>query len=227
MSNWNYAQDVPTGRWRSAMTLPRELRLVPSARGLELHSRPVAELHALRGHSEELPPGLVTAPTELVAKQLRSTGQLEIELTLAFESASMLTLKIGNSLGEHALLRIDRQHQQLELDRSASGVVGFNAGFARAQTAPVEVEQATVALRMLLDRSSVELFVNDGAMVMTSLVFPRTAFDSVVLSADRPVRIQSGKAYALDSIWKDVAPSVTKAGKGDPRVDAPKNPIPL
>ena len=222
MSNWNYAQDVPTGRWRSAMTLPRKLRLVRSARGFELISSPVAELQALRGHSAVLPPGLVSAPTELVDQQLRSTGQLEIELTLSYESATMLAIRIGNGQGEHALLRIDRQRGQLELDRSTSGVVGFNAGFARVQTAPVDVDAPTLTLRMVLDRSSVELFVNDGATVMTSLVFPRAPFDSIVLSTDRPVRIHSGTVYALDSIWKDVAPLVTEAGKGDPPVDVHK-----
>jgi sucrose-6-phosphate hydrolase SacC (GH32 family) len=188
---------------------------VRSVRGLELHSRPVAELQALRGRSAVLPPSRVTAPTELVDQQLRSTGQLEIDLTLAYEAATMLTLQIGNGLGEHVLLRIDRRNRQLKLDRSASGVVGFNAGFTRVQTAPLDVGSPTVTLRIVLDRSSVELFVNDGATVMTSLVFPRSPFDSVVLSADSPVGIRSGTVYALDSIWKDVAPLVTEAGKGD------------
>jgi fructan beta-fructosidase len=205
MSNWNYAQDVPTARWRSAMTLPRELKLVRGVRGLELHSMPVAELQALRGRSAVLPPSRVTAPTELVDPRLPTTGQLEIEMTLSYESATMLTLRIGNGLGEHALLRIDRRHQQLELDRSAAGVVGFTAGFTRVQTAHLNVGSATLTLRMVLDRSSLELFVNDGATVMTSLIFPRSPFDSVVLSADSPVSIRSGKVYALDSIWKDVA----------------------
>jgi fructan beta-fructosidase len=213
MSNWNYAQDVPTERWRSAMTLPRELRLVRGARGLELRSSPVAELKSLRVRDTTLPAGSVAVPTELIDQNLDAAGRLEVELTLSFEAATRVTFRIGNRLGEQLLVRIDRAHHQLELDRSAAGVSDFNAEFTRPQTAPIDAASATLQLRMILDRSSVELFVNDGATVMTALVFPGAPYDSVVLSADRPVELRSGNAYALESIWKDAIPTVKEAVK--------------
>lgn len=48
MSNWEYAQNVPTSPWRSAMTVPRELALRTTPAGLRLLQRPVRELERLR-----------------------------------------------------------------------------------------------------------------------------------------------------------------------------------
>ncbi|HEY8837746.1 MAG TPA: glycoside hydrolase family 32 protein, partial [Dehalococcoidia bacterium] len=48
MSNWLYAQDVPTSPWRSSMTVPRELSLRRTPGGLRLVQKPVGELKKLR-----------------------------------------------------------------------------------------------------------------------------------------------------------------------------------
>ena len=50
MSNWQYAQVVPTEAWRSAMTLPRELVLMSTPEGLRLYSKAVKELEKLRSY---------------------------------------------------------------------------------------------------------------------------------------------------------------------------------
>jgi fructan beta-fructosidase len=163
--------------------------------------------------SATLPAGSMATPTELVDSALRSTGQMELELTLSLESATMVEFSIGNSLGEHTVVRINRERRQLELDRSASGVVNFHADFARLQTAPIAGQSVSLKLHLIVDRSSVELFLNDGEIVMTALVFPRAPYDSVVMRADRPVGIRSGTAYALESIWKDAAAMSTEVDR--------------
>src|SRR5207247_4390683 len=48
MSNWEYANDVPTSPWRSAMSLPRELALRGTPEGLRLIQQPARELSKLR-----------------------------------------------------------------------------------------------------------------------------------------------------------------------------------
>jgi fructan beta-fructosidase len=137
MSNWSYAQEVPTERWRSAMTLPRELQLARTPRGLELHAVPVNELEGLRSRSTPLPTGTLVTPTELVDAALRGVSPLELRLTLLLGRANAVSLSFHNALSEELVLRIDRLHQRYELDRSKSGAVAFSEAFARLQSAPM------------------------------------------------------------------------------------------
>ncbi|GAA3334525.1 hypothetical protein GCM10020331_102810 [Ectobacillus funiculus] len=52
MSNWRYANQVPTQEWRSAMTLPRELSLTSSEDGIRLVQKPVSEIGSIRKGTE-------------------------------------------------------------------------------------------------------------------------------------------------------------------------------
>jgi fructan beta-fructosidase len=201
MSNWSYAQDVPTERWRSAMTLPRELKLVRAARGLELHAAPVAELAALRQRHAALVPREILAPEELVAPELHTAGLFELQLDLKLNDAMLVSLTFSNAQGEETVLRINRTLHRYELDRSRSGVVDFNAGFGGLQTAPIIGSGDSVALRVFADQASLEVFINDGETVLTSLVFPHTAYNSAVLGTDRAIALEAGALYELNSIW--------------------------
>ena len=202
MSNWNYAQDVPSERWRSAMTLPRELRLARIPGGLELRATPVAELAALRSRAVLIPPTRVDQLTELVDPALRGATLLELEFTLNLHEAGVAKLAFRNAQGEQAVLRIDRLRQRLEFDRAESGVVGFGKDFGRLQTAPLSSSASSIALHIFVDHSSVEIFVDGGETVLTALVFPHTPYDSVILSADRGIDISAGSVFELNSIWQ-------------------------
>jgi fructan beta-fructosidase len=201
MSNWSYAQEVPTERWRSAMTLPRELQLARTPRGLELHAAPVAELEGLRRRSAPLPTGTVVTPTELVDAALRGVSPLELRLTLLLGRSNAVSLSFHNAHYEELVLHIDRLHQRYELDRSRSGAVGFSEAFARLQSAPMLGHPDTLTLQIYLDRSSVEIFINQGETVMTALAFPQAPFSAARLSADAPVTVAAGMSYELKSIW--------------------------
>jgi fructan beta-fructosidase len=59
-----------------------------------------------------------------------------------------------------------------------------------------------VKLHLFLDVSSVELFADDGEVVMTELFFPDAIFDQLKLYAkEGEVELQSGRAIDLHSIW--------------------------
>ena len=200
MSNWQYGNAVPTTRWRSAMTIPRELRLVAGARGPELHSIPVAELAALRAVSTNIA-GAVTRRVELIPPAGGATGLWELELKLETRKAAMVELSFANAAGEQTVFRLNAREQRYELDRSKSGAVDFNPVFSALQTAPLPARAATVRIHAYVDRSSVELFLDDGATVFTTIVFPGAPYDKIVLSADRDIAIASGTVHALRSIW--------------------------
>lgn len=201
MNNWSYAQDVPTERWRGAMTLPRSLRLVRDGRSLALRSAPAKEVEALRSHVLSIKPQKLRKPLDLIATAGARGELLEFELALEPGDADTIKLAFGNAQGEQTVFRIDRRAGRYELDRSESGAVDFGKLFPLVQTAPLPDAGEPVALRIFVDRSSVELFINGGETVMTAQVFPSEPYDAATLSADGKIELRRGTVYELQSIW--------------------------
>jgi fructan beta-fructosidase len=203
MSNWSYAQRVPTERWRGAMTLPRELKLIRTPRGAELHSRPIAELASLRSSSVRFGRSRVRSERHLTEGVHGRSGLLELELRLDTATADLTTLEFANSEGQKVAFRINGRLRRYELDRSKSGAVDFHDRFADEQFAPMASTGTGVSLRVFSDRSSIEIFINEGETVMTAIDFPSSPYTRVTLKADRPFDLYSGAVYELRSIWND------------------------
>jgi len=183
MGNWNYAQVVPTHPWRSAMTLPRSLHLSGKSGDYLVHSKPITELKALR--AESLP---------IEGKEIALNGELlELELSLAAEEFSM---DFTNDLGEKLTLK--SAGGNLILDRSQSGQVDFEQGFGKAQMAPLEGLEVR-NLRIYLDKSSIEVFVNERELVMTSILFPNQSFNLLEMDGFEI----TNQLYYLNSIWHE------------------------
>jgi sucrose-6-phosphate hydrolase SacC (GH32 family) len=100
---------------------------------------------------------------------------------------------------------INNADHRYEVDRTASGVVDFSPKFASIQTAPIVGQSTHVAVRALLDRSSVEIFINDGQTVFTTIVFPSTPYDKVTLQSDKEVGLEGATVYSLHSIWNETS----------------------
>ena len=181
MSNWDYAQVVPTEVWRSAMTLPRTLSLYREGEELWLASNPVKEFEQLRDQ-----PSIVKGEKVALENEL-----LEISLK---PKAGDFSATFENEYGE--ILVIGKKADELFIDRSNSGLTNFKDGFASVMTAPLN-EIKINELRILLDRSSVEVFVNDGALAMTALVFPEHGYSDLLLDGFEA----ENKLYSLKSIW--------------------------
>lgn len=160
MSNWLYAQQVPTGTWRSAMTFPRELTL----RGLDVLSQPASEIAQLRG------PGL-TLPTQ--SDLLVPAGELQLSVDLPAAAAGF-TVELSNDAGER--LRLGLSNGQWFVDRRKAGPADFHDGFSAMHTAPREVADRRASLHLLIDAASVELFADGGRTVMTETFFPSVPF---------------------------------------------------
>jgi fructan beta-fructosidase len=93
------------------------------------------------------------------------------------------------------------------VDRTASGAMDFSPKFAHVQIAPIVGQSAHVAVRALLDRSSIEIFINDGQTVFTTIVFPSTPYDKITLKSDKEVGIEGSTVYTLQSIWNEASGS--------------------
>ncbi len=205
MSNWQYGNVVPTERWRSAFTVPRELTLVRTGAGFRVRSLPVMELAALRTGGT-IRTRTVSNEAELTAPETM-TGLYELDLTLSTRRAKRVEVAFSNDLGQRTVLRIDKTEHRYEVDRTASGTVDFSPEFASVQTAPLAGDGAQVTLTALVDRSSIELFIDGGETVFTTLVFPSTPYTKIRVRGDVPVLIDGSKVFGMKSIWQHPASS--------------------
>lgn len=188
MSNWNYAQQLPTTSWRNAMTVARELRLVQSGSELYVASQPVSTLKKYEVNQHTLTDLKVDKQAAVIAK----TGILHFpaKFTLKATAAESFVLRFYNkSTGEELRIGYDQQLNQYFIDRSRSGIVNFHQGFAARHTAPRISKNKQLSMELLFDVSSVELFADDGLSVMTSLFYPTEKYTHVELSSPAKTNI--------------------------------------
>lgn len=203
MSNWNYANDVPTSPWRSAMSVPRTLSLIKTPDGLRLRQRPVRELQQLRGPRQLFAGGSVPAANTWLKQHSPAAGPYELRVTFNPAGDATQGIKLFEGTSEETVLRIDRAAKQLTLDRTRSGNVAFHSKFSLVQTAPLTAVGKPISLHLLVDASSIEVFVNDGEQVLTSLVFPSAGSRGIELfGPPRDASVFHLEVWPLESCWK-------------------------
>ena len=174
MSNWNYAQMVPTASWRSAMTLPRTLILKNTTEGLRLASEPVKELEVLRGNGRKL--------TEEFRKKIAylsaDSGLIEMHLVCADLLESHFWIEFSNGT-DRVRVGYEDDTRQFFIDRSNGGASGFHDGFAVDHRAPRIATSDTLNMRIFVDHASIELFADDGLSTITDIVFPDHPYTQV------------------------------------------------
>ena len=201
MSNWLYANEVPTTTWRSAMTVPRELKLHRTEAGIRLANVPVKELQQLRTATTSIKAQEVTGSLNLSSRYNLNTSLLELDLNLDLTQSQELVLKLSNAKGEHLDVGYSVSAKELYIDRTKSGKTTFKDNFSGRHTAPLTLVNGKLKLHILLDVASVEVFANEGKAVMTDIFFPNENYNMVELVSTGSTKIQESKAYALKSIW--------------------------
>ena len=156
MSNWQYANQVPTKQYRSANSIPRDLGLFQFGEETYVSVVPSKEMLALRGEK-------VKKPTETCEMVVDLKNQTEMVLS--------------NTKGEEVVMRYDAQKQTFTMDRTKSGDVSFSEAFPCETTAPTH--GAIKQLRIFVDRCSIEAFDADGKMAITNLVFPSEPYNTI------------------------------------------------
>jgi levanase/fructan beta-fructosidase len=156
MSNWQYANQVPTMQFRSANSIPRDLGLFRYGEETYVSVVPSKEMLALRGAQ-------VKKPTEACEIVIDIKNQAEIVLS--------------NAKGEEVVMTYDAGKQTFTMDRTKSGNVGFSEAFPAVTEAPTygTIKQ----LRLFIDRCSIEAFDAEGKMAMTNLVFPSEPYNNI------------------------------------------------
>jgi fructan beta-fructosidase len=151
----------------------------------------------LRGTSKAIPNQ--TEVKESIVSQLlpQNKGTYEIEMNLSPKAASSFGFALKNSKEETLKFNFDLKNKQLSIDRTKSGQVDFNKAFAGGMTAPI-IKKGNYKVRILVDKASVELFVNDGETVMTTTVFPSEPYSKMAFfAADGTLNASDIKIYNI------------------------------
>ena len=188
MNNWQYAGNVPCSPWRSAMTLPRELKLTEYDNKPLLCCPVVSEIDKIAGQWQ-------TVSTEtLPLDAQKSAYQLRFDVSL--DQNATITLSNGNN--EKFVIDIYASERSLVVHRNAnSGRADFNGSFSiPSMKAPLNTAGDKVTIDLFVDQSSVEILTKDGTMSMTNLVFPQSIYDSLLLSGNVSTQVRT-----LSRIW--------------------------
>jgi fructan beta-fructosidase len=172
MSNWEYAQDIPTAPWRNAMTIPRELSLRETAKGLRMIQKPVRELQRLRARHHVFKGGTIERANEWLHKQGIGGDSLEMTIELEPSRTGQCGARVLKGPGEETTLGFDEASGRVFVDRSHSGNISFHESFPEIHHAAAQTREGRLTFHFFIDACSIELFVNDGEVVFTDLVFP-------------------------------------------------------
>ena len=201
MSNWQYAEKVPTSPWRSAMSVPRELKLRRTAEGLRLIQQPATELQALRRTApQKFPGGDFAAVAEWLSTISDLSMLLDVEMTFGgVAKDSSIGIHIDTAKDESTSVTIDARRSRLLVDRTRSGQTAFHPNFAAKHEAPLRITDGRCTVHFLLDRSSLEVFAQNGETVLTELIFPQAGPRKLRLTVDgAPPSVEDTAIYRLE-----------------------------
>ncbi len=204
MSNWQYAQVVPTESWRSSMTLPRELALYNTPQGYRVANRPVKELGFLRTNVLPINRLLVAGMADWSDKLMGDGTLLNFELTVTDISRQERSWKLtfSNTKSESLAIGFDDSSDRYYIDRGVSGLVDFSEDFAGVHYAPRISEVPQMPVSIWLDRSSIEMFADNGTVVMTDLIFPTEPYTNLLFETGEEAVLVEGEVFELKSIWQ-------------------------
>ncbi|MDP2339209.1 MAG: glycoside hydrolase family 32 protein [Bacteroidota bacterium] len=204
MSNWNYANVVPTDVWRSAMTIPRELKLEEANGKYQVASVPVSELNQLQDQASKITfaEEQISGEKKLDTKDINlNQCELALNLEIGESAADSLGLILENSLGEWVKIGYSGKSKQFFIDRTKSGNMSFSDRFTGIDYAPYRIGNQ-VQLHLYIDAASVELFVDEGKLVMTDLFFSSENFNALkIFSSGGSVLLQKVEIVRLKRIW--------------------------
>jgi fructan beta-fructosidase len=182
MSNWLYAQKVPTGSWRSAMTLPRELSIIKTETGKYLlKSNIIREFYSYRKDT------IIINPSSISSDQYRlpldQNGLYEINIS--FARSEDLSFLLTSEHGDTLQVGYEAKTDIWFIDRSKAGKSDFFEGFAAKHSAPCISESDTISMQIILDKASLELIADGGLTNMTDIFFPGSDMTQVFLITQR------------------------------------------
>ncbi len=191
MQNWNTVSSKPRDcRWFGQMSLPREL----SIRDGRLIQAPVRELESCRRNKVIYQDVLVNSETNLHGIQGRM-----IDMTVTVRPAgrgdySCFRLNVARDGEFVTTIRYKPDTSILKIDRTHSG---SNSDVVHTRSLLVRPRNGEIKLRVIMDRFSIEVFVNDGEQAASAAIYTRQEADAISFDAMGTVLIDVEK-YDLE-----------------------------
>ncbi|UCZ53902.1 glycoside hydrolase family 32 protein [Bacillus shivajii] len=203
MSNWQYANEVPTDPWRSAMSLPREVTLQKGEDGdIILIQKPIKEIENLENETFVDKTHRVNKGEEvIITSQPNEPFMLEVEVDISADNTSGIRL-FDTKENEAAAITLDRKNAKLTIDRAEMFNGHFHKEFPAKTTAPLPSLAGKVDLQIIVDKGSIEVFLENGKITLTNLVLPKQNSDFVIsaFAEKEDVNLHiTGKT--LKSVW--------------------------
>jgi sucrose-6-phosphate hydrolase SacC (GH32 family) len=171
MNNWAYASLLPTGSWRGALTIPREVGVVKDTDGYHLVQRPATEMTALRAAAPTIDIQDQPLPSGMLNLDKAGGDAMEISLIMEPGLSGEVAFFLRQSPQQFTRIGYDQARQVLFVDRSLSGDDVLRDTLPSRHEVPLEPDASgAITLTIFLDRSSVEVFGNDGRAVLTDII---------------------------------------------------------
>jgi fructan beta-fructosidase len=200
MSNWEYAGNTPTSTWRSADSIPREEKLIYTSDGYKLTQQPVSELKDLQKtptkvlKNTTVQSGGSNLLSSVSGNTLKITAQFNVKSTTAKEFG--INVRVGNN--QETTIGYDPKTSTLFLDRSKSGGFTYPDYMPLKQQVVMKPIDGKIKLQIYVDKSSVEVFGNNGLVSITDQIFSDDSSQGVELySTGGSTSVNSLKVYNL------------------------------
>ncbi|WP_407270063.1 GH32 C-terminal domain-containing protein [Radiobacillus sp. PE A8.2] len=194
MNNWLYANEVPTYPFRGQMTLPRKLSLIKQNNTHYLLQTPLSiprsdvyfEVDHIELTDESPYHFSLTDCTLLLKTKIKNCKAGALTFTLANRSKDFI--------------KITAQQNNIIVDRENNSERDFSVDFlSKGQMKISKLDK----LSLIIDRNSVELFINDGESVMTELFFLNDEELTLTVSAnDYPIKLTEFQVRRVNSMYK-------------------------
>lgn len=183
MSNWDYANQIPTKLFKNAMTLPRTLEIGNNGKHLIVKNSPVKEVKKLRKVKKEFSNRLLDRSITLKSMLEDNTGafELDLEFSLIDPQTSTFTLTLFNHLDERLIYTFDLKNEKIFTDRSKSGLTAFSTKFATPIIQAPFPRENQYKIKLFIDTASAELFINKGKIALTNVILPTEPYNHITL----------------------------------------------
>jgi fructan beta-fructosidase len=199
MSNWNYARDTPTTNWRSAMTLPRTLSLAKIKGDYVLVSRPVEQFN------KKLTSDFSKKQFQIKKGEKKTFVYPNLNQSqIKFQSQNKdLKLVFSNEANDSLVLNYNAKKQLFSIDRRHSGKVNFEKSFGeKIHTTPTpNLVSKTIDFQIILDWSSIEIFLNGGVYTFTEQIFPNQPYTKLTIHSIDNQEIKNTTINSVKRIW--------------------------
>lgn len=188
MSNWLYAQIVPTETWRSAMTVARTIQLSKNNAGYRLITNPVNELKNYRSTKYKKESITVNKEIKIIGSEVIDLASAEFNFNISEGSNTSFHYKLSNASGDELLFGFNHEKNYFFVDRSKSGKTLFSNKFSdKISIAPRTSLNKNISGTILLDKTSIEIFYDNGETVITEIFFPNAPYTKLSIEPKNQV----------------------------------------